>query len=223
VTSDGSEAEATTDSDEEGSDGPGDGDAESSADASATNGDGDGDGDGDADLFVDPRDGENYDLLELGGAKWFGQNLRYATAMSRCYDDDPANCETYGRLYLYSEALTACPTGFHLSSDADWHALEMWMGMSTADLEVNGYSAVRGSDEGARLRVGGDVGFDAPMAGFATGQGFSALGDRTYIWTSTDVGASNVFRRRIEMGTPTLWRFTNPTQDYEISVRCVQD
>ena len=95
--------------------------------------------------------------------------------------------------------------------------------MSEADQLVSGYAAPRGSDEGARIQPGGDVGFDAPLAGFGTDAGFEALDNRSYFWTSTEDSPDEVFRRRIEAASPMLYRFTNPPSDFMISVRCVVD
>jgi uncharacterized protein (TIGR02145 family) len=62
------------------------------------------------------------------------ENLNYNASGSRCYDDDLANCDAYGR--LYSKAMASensslynnnnliirgvCPDGWHLPREADW-------------------------------------------------------------------------------------------------------
>ena len=50
-----------------------------------------------------------------------------------CYDNDPANCETYGALYHWWEAMYyglglpgaqgICPTGFHIPTDQEYTLL----------------------------------------------------------------------------------------------------
>ena len=49
-----------------------------------------------------------------------------------CYDDLEANCNTYGGLYQWDEAMQysategvkgICPTGWHLPTDAEWTTL----------------------------------------------------------------------------------------------------
>src|SRR5680860_564302 len=58
-----------------------------------------------------------------------------------CYQNNPANCTTYGGLYQWNEAMQyvttegaqgICPAGSHIPSDNDWKILEMQLGMSQA-------------------------------------------------------------------------------------------
>lgn len=53
--------------------------------------------------MTDERDGKEYKTFSFTYKDttwtWFAENLNYAVDNSWCYDDDPANCETYGRLY----------------------------------------------------------------------------------------------------------------------------
>ena len=171
--------------------------------------------------FVDPRDSQSYATITIGDQTWLARNLDYTIAGSSfCYDDDAANCDADGRLYLWDVAPTACPPGSHLGSDDEWKALETAMGMASDQLDLEGYSTTRGTDEGTKLKAAD--GFAARMAGYRTGTTYDALGDRTYFWTST-MRATDVWRRRIEAGMPTVFRFTNPPATFAISIRCVLD
>lgn len=53
--------------------------------------------------MTDERDGKVYKTfsIEVEGETftWLAENLNYAVDNSWCYEDDPANCEKYGRLY----------------------------------------------------------------------------------------------------------------------------
>jgi uncharacterized protein (TIGR02145 family) len=51
-----------------------------------------------------------------------GENLRYKTKNSWCYDGSNT-CREFGRLYNWDEAVEACPTGWHLPSKSDWDTL----------------------------------------------------------------------------------------------------
>lgn len=169
-----------------------------------------------ASAFVDPRDHQTYPTMAIGGKTWLAKNLAFASPGSFCYGDDPRNCASDGRLYPFTVARTACAPGWHLGSDDDWKSLETGLGMSASQLNLEGYSTTRGRNEGTTLKGA------ARMAGFRSGASYDALGDRTYFWTSTMRGG-DVWRRRIAVQEPTIFRFTNPPDGFAISVRCVQD
>ena len=172
-------------------------------------------------VFVDSRDDQSYPTISIGDQTWLARNLDYDIAGSSfCYDDEAANCEADGRLYLWSVAPTACPPGSHLGSDDEWKDLETAVGMASNQLDLEGYAVVRGTDEGTTLKA--SDGFAARMAGYRTGTTYDALDDRTYFWTDT-LPATNVWRRRIEAATPTVFRFTNAPEGFAISVRCILD
>jgi uncharacterized protein (TIGR02145 family) len=81
--------------------------------------------------FTDPRDGQTYNIVQIGNQTWFAENLNYATGNSWCYDNNDSNCNIYGRLYDWQTALTACPSGWHLPSDAEWTVLTDYLGGDT--------------------------------------------------------------------------------------------
>lgn len=54
--------------------------------------------------------------------------MKYETVHSICYDSLESNCEKYGRLYPYAEALKACPEYWHLPNHTDIENLYRLMG-----------------------------------------------------------------------------------------------
>ena len=75
------------------------------------------------DSFIDIRDGQTYSTVQIGDYCWMKENLNYAIENSLCYDDNPTNCDTYGRLYHYNDSLNACPSGWHLSTKEEIDSL----------------------------------------------------------------------------------------------------
>ena len=178
-------------------------------------------GDGGASSFVDSRDGKKYRTVTIGTQTWFAENLAFKTSSgSYCYDDDERICATEGRLYTFAVAKTACPAGSHLGSDDDWKKLETALGMKADQLGLEGYSTVRGTNEGTKTKAAD--GLAMKPAGYRGGGMYDARGDRTYLWTSSTRGG-DVWRRRVVAAEPTIYRFTNPPGDFAISVRCVLD
>jgi len=87
--------------------------------------------------------GETYNSVVICGQTWLARNLNYKVEGSKYYDNDPANCSKYGRLYNWATAMALdescnnkecadqiqtkhrgiCPSGWHLPSNAEWNAL----------------------------------------------------------------------------------------------------
>jgi len=81
----------------------------------------------------DIRKPTGYDIAQIGSQVWLAENLKNDTASSVCYGNNPANCNTYGRLYDLDSIMTIdvdslCPVGFRLPSDEDWQKLVDYAG-----------------------------------------------------------------------------------------------
>ncbi len=84
-------------------------------------------------ILVDKRDGKRYRTARIGTSCWMTDNLNYFVADSRCYDNRYENCEKYGRLYNWEQALGdwsddqwqgICPEGWHVPSTNEWMELQ---------------------------------------------------------------------------------------------------
>jgi uncharacterized protein (TIGR02145 family) len=79
--------------------------------------------------FTDNRDGEIYKTVKVGTQTWMAENLNFKSASeSWCYNNDPNDCQIYGKLYTWKVALNACPKGWHLPSESDWKLLISFLG-----------------------------------------------------------------------------------------------
>ena len=150
--------------------------------------------------ITDPRDGQTYTTELIGSQTWLSENLKYQSRGSWCYDDDPINCETYGRLYDWEGAMAACPDGWHLPSDEEWKQLEMILGMSQSEADKD--FEWRGTDQGKKLKStfgwednnngNNSSGFNGLPGGVRLGSGeFDNIIRIGTWWTSTEAGYSD--------------------------------
>jgi uncharacterized protein (TIGR02145 family) len=73
--------------------------------------------------YKDPRDNNTYRIQKINGVTWMLDNLNYVTADSSDCVNGTSSCGTAGRLYGFSAAKTACPTGWSLPDTAAWGAM----------------------------------------------------------------------------------------------------
>jgi uncharacterized protein (TIGR02145 family) len=155
------------------------------------------------------NDMANYKTVKIGEQTWMAENLEYVTESSRCYEDKPANCAKYGRLYDMETALTVCPSGWHLPSDEDW---EILIG-GDADIAGKYLKAENGwADNGN----GEDkYGFAALPSGWGYSYGkFYDVGESGIWWTQSSSVTMDSYSDYAYLGYPNNALF---------SVRCVQD
>ena len=160
--------------------------------------------------FVDPRDNQKYKVREIGGTKWFVQNLNFVVeGGSNCYDREDENCAIYGRLYTQTAALTACPEGTHLSTDEDWKALETFAG------------GVNVAAEKLRSNGGDDYAFTALFGGYANKTMNSVIqGEGAYFWTERQLSDGRGLARSM-FNTDNNVTSMPVEKEFWLSVRCV--
>ncbi len=136
-------------------------------------------------------DGNNYATVQIGSGKsvqtWMAENLNYSTGNSWCYDNNSSNCNTYGRLYDWQTALGACPSGWHLPTNAEWTALTDILGgdsLAGGKMKETGTAYWLSPNTGAT----NNSGFTALPGGFRD-YDYSSFGSLTYstgFWSSTE-------------------------------------
>ncbi|MBN2776030.1 MAG: hypothetical protein JXR36_00215 [Bacteroidales bacterium] len=204
------------------------------------------------DLLIDSRDGKSYPTISIEDKCWMAANLNVGTQITGatnasdnstiekfCYSDNSANCDTYGGLYQWNEAMEytttqstqgICPTGWHIPSDSEVKELEISIGMlpADADIENNWRGAAQGI--GTAMKAGGSSGFNILMSGVRTSSGnFLYLEGNTtefgYIWCSTEglSNTNNAYRRCWTASNAGVGRYDSFNKFYSYSIRCVKD
>jgi uncharacterized protein (TIGR02145 family) len=168
-------------------------------------------------------DGETYKTVVIGNQTWMARNLNYNAEGSKCYNDDPANCTKYGRLYTWVTAMALpdscdigsndcstqinakhqgiCPSGWHIPSNADWDILLRYVdGISGTESPYNSETAgkyLKAASGWNKYSNGTDAyGFSALPGGATDGTGaggFSSGGGKGFWWSASDK-AVNHFR-----------------------------
>ncbi len=181
--------------------------------------------------FQDPRDSETYPWIRLNDQTWMAENLRYDMAGSWCYNESSADCERYGRLYNWTAANDACPSGWHLPTDEEWKALEMLLQMSQSDVDAENWRY--SGEAGKKLKSasgwfnngnGTDaIHFQALPGGFRDGDGsYQYVLQSARFWTSTLSDTGNLaWIRFLDYREPAVYRSLRGwSRGY--SVRCIQ-
>lgn len=137
--------------------------------------------------MTDGRDGKTYRTLYIAGHTWMAENLNFADSSklsilegnNRCYDDDPGECEAFGRLYSREAALNdsrctcyngscpsmsgnvqgVCPDGWHIPSKSEAEQLANSVANQASSLNSsNGWDADhRGNNSTGMSFVGAGV------------------------------------------------------------------
>jgi len=190
-----------------------------------------------------------YRTVVIGEQVWMAENFNCDVDGSKCYKNDPAYCEIYGRLYYWVTAMALpdscntiecasqvnskhrgiCPSGWHIPSNADWDKLMRYVDGSTGTS-----SPYHSSTAGRYLKAtsGWDSnGNGTDKYGFSALPGSSGLfGSFTsgYIgrlglwWSSSESGSSKAYSRY--MGDDGYYaKWASDYKEYLYSVRCLQD
>jgi len=146
--------------------------------------------------------GETYKTVVIGKQTWMARNMNYDVPDNDtdvCYDNDPANCAIYGRLYDWATAMALpdscnsnscaslispkhqgiCPSGWHIPSRDDWDAL---MDAVDEDIQLKAREGWSSYDNGTD-----EFGFSALPGGryFLDGS-FGEVGHFGYWWSANE-------------------------------------
>lgn len=122
--------------------------------------------------FTDTRDGKIYKTIKIGTQIWMAENLAYKTSntldkqgnsLAWCtgYPNNINDATKYGYLYSFEAAKIACPTGWHLPTDAEWDILIKFLGGASV--------------AGGKMKEAGTSHWQKPNVGATNSSGFNAL------------------------------------------------
>ena len=179
--------------------------------------------------MTDPRDGQVYGTVTIDGQTWMASNLAYDLGEgSLCFNNDPANCEKYGRMYTFYAVreTPACPAGWHLPSKDEFDDFQLNTGRGFADKKsVTGWADEAGNGKdtyGFGLLPGGVGRYNKADSSM----NFAGVGESAYLWTSTTTYStfsadSMAYSYSTEAEPPGVW--TSLVFAQYGYVRCIMD
>ncbi len=184
---------------------------------------------------------------------WWSCQIDNNTVEKYCYNNDPANCATYGGLYEWPEAMgfayqcanasfpssctTAttysvatkhqgiCPSGWHIPNNSDWSVLETYLTNTGNTCNGSRNGSWDCSPAGAKLKTTGSSGFNALFSGKkGTDGSTSGAGSWSYFWSSTVFQTTKAYQRYLSSASVLVASHSDGGyRAYGFSVRCLKD
>jgi uncharacterized protein (TIGR02145 family) len=181
--------------------------------------------------MTDIRDNQPYTTAKIGTQCWMAENLNYgtfivSTQMQRdncisekyCYNDNSANCTSYGGLYQWDELMQYdnvaaaqgfCPPGWHVPTENEWNTL------------FNFY--ISSGFAGSPLKYTGYSGFDAFLSGTRFNNvNWNFNNFAVMFWSSTEEAPTKAWAHGMNTINPSVSYYPS-SQTNALSVRCIKD
>jgi uncharacterized protein (TIGR02145 family) len=199
-------------------------------------------------------EGQIYHTVIIGDQCWLADNLNCGIRVNGvsgqtnngdiekyCYEDLPANCDTYGGLYQWREMMKyttvegsqgICPDGWHIPTDAEWCSLLLYLDESVICYVVG----ATGTDVGHKLKArsgwdpdedgnGSNVsGFTALPGGVRNTSYYEGKGWASDFWTSTPNDGQGANYYVCGSNSPRIARYNSDFYSgHAMAVRCLKD
>jgi uncharacterized protein (TIGR02145 family) len=192
-------------------------------------------------IMTDSRDGKIYATVEINNQTWMAGNLAFLPSVSPSSEGSPTapyyyvygfegnsvtdatatpNFNTYGVLYNWDAAKIACPSGWHLPTDAEWSKLASYLGNSAGAIlkeadTTHWKSPNTEATNASRFTA-------LPAGGRFIKGGYFTLGYYGLFWTATEVEAPNAWYRLLSYNSAGVRRdFDDRATGFPI--RCLKD
>ncbi len=182
--------------------------------------------------------GKTYKTIKIGKQCWFKENLNVGTMLNLgksqtkndtiekfCYNDEPANCEAYGGLYQWNEAMQydstggnqgVCPNGWHVPTNKDWKILQDYVKDK----------AVKIIDKNAKNghTYTNESGFSALLSGYSDNifGCFYGVENYSYFWTSTESSDKKAYGIFLSYNYNNISFYYN-NKGRGLSIRCIKN
>ena len=188
-------------------------------------------------------EGQVYNTVLIGDQCWLKENLNVGTMINGsenmtdngliekyCYDNDPANCETYGGLYQWNEMMEytttqgvqgICPAGWHIPTDEEWTTVTDFLGgtsVAGGKMKETGTTHWNPPNTAAT----NESGFTSLPGGFYYVDSFIYLGSDGNWWSSTEYSSSSAWIRYMYYDNGIVYRY-NDSKTRGFSARCLRD
>ena len=195
------------------------------------------------DILTDERDGREYRTVQIGNQCWMQENLNIGTPRinmeqsdnqiveKTCYNNDEENCETYGGLYTWDEAMNygaseagdICPEGWHIPGNEEWQELNDFLGIVST-----GQKMKVPEDHDPKWDGNNSSGFTALPSGVGYEDRFGRLGYWAVYWTSTERDEVYAWSTQLDNywtmnKYPTLYQGNHFMKKNGFSVRCIKN
>ena len=195
---------------------------------------------GKEEIFIDPRDGNSYYTTTFGGKTWMKNNLYYSKS-GISYDSSSAVDPIFGRMYTWYDAMSACPEGWHLPSEAEYVALATELAPEgTKFSEKANFNGVAGGmmvnakllgsrmwEYWPQVTITNKSGFSALPIGYATltadNPKFTGENNYAMFWTSDSEDDEMALCRYIYVKQNDVLVRKADKGSFFASVRCVKD
>ncbi len=192
--------------------------------------------------------GKTYNTVQIGDQCWLKENLNVGTMIvsnsendnqtdnsiieKYCQNNDETDCETYGGLYQWDEAMQyvttdgtqgICPDSWHIPTYAEYKTLTEVVGNRISSNEFSGGNALKAIGQGNGDGNGTNIsGFSALLSGRRYGNGsLDGLGYYAYFWSST-INSGYAHRMFLFHDLDDVI-FNHDFKNYGFSVRCLKN
>ncbi len=198
-------------------------------------------------------EGQSYATVLIGTHCWMAENLNVGVRINStqggfqqtdngiiekyCYNNDEANCDVYGGLYEWPEAMQyvttegapgICPLGWHIAINSEWTALLNFLGGSS--ISGGKMKSIGTIEEGTGLwrspntGATNESGFTGQPGGLRvySNENFTYLGYSVYFWSSSQFDTNYAWDWYLYYSNAGTSQW-NDHKAFGFSVRCLMD